>query len=446
MTFNPHTAEDRRAMLDAVGVARLEELFSPIPERYRFPALQLPEPLSEPEVYQRLTELAARNLHGMANPSFLGAGSYTHYVPAAVQQIIFRGEFYTAYTPYQPEVAQGTLQAIYEYQTMICALTGMEVSNASLYDGATALAEGALLTVSLPRNRKRVVVSGAVHPHYRNVLSTYTSGLPLDIVETPPPSDSLATDPAAFDPYLDETLACIIVQYPNFFGSIEDIAAIAEKAHAVGANLVVSVYPTALGLLKPPGELGADVVTGEGQPLGNAQSFGGPVVGILATHQRLVRQMPGRLAGLAYDSEGKRGFVLALQTREQHIRREKATSNICTNQGLCALAASVYMATLGPSGMRRIAELCYHHAHVLAQRLEETGRFSVLNTRPYFNEFVVRSEEDPASLNRRLQENGIIGGLILGEHVPGFAGTLLLAATEMTGPDVIERFVSIAAR
>ncbi len=381
----------------------------------------------------------------MANPSFLGAGSYTHYVPAAVQQIIFRGEFYTSYTPYQPEVAQGTLQAIYEYQTMICALTGMEVSNASLYDGATALAEGALLTVSIPRKRTRVVVAGTVHPHYRNVLATYTSGLPLEIIETPVPTDDLAVAADAFDAYLDERLACIIVQYPNFFGSIEDIAAVAAKAHSVGANLVVSTYPTALGLLKSPGELGADVVTGEGQPLGNAQSFGGPVVGILATQQRLVRQMPGRLAGLAYDSEGKRGFVLALQTREQHIRREKATSNICTNQGLCALAASVYIATLGPGGLRRFAELCHHNAHVLAEALQATGKFELVNRRPFFNEFVVRAQENPKVLNQRLRAAGIIGGLDLGEHVAGMDGSILLAATEMTGPDAIERFVAVAS-
>lgn len=445
MTFNPHTVEDRREMLDAVGVAHLEALFGAIPERVRFPDLQLPPSLSEQEAHRRLSDMASRNLQGMSNPSFLGAGSYTHYVPAAVQQIVFRGEFYTSYTPYQPEVAQGTLQAIYEYQTMICALTGMEVSNASLYDGATALAEGALLTVSLPKKRTKVIVSGSIHPHYRAVLETYTSGLPLTIVDTPAPIETLTADAREFDEHLDETVACIIIQYPNFFGSIEDVQAIAEKAHSVGANLVVSTYPTALGLLKSPGELGADVVTGEGQPLGNAQSFGGPVVGILATQQRLVRQMPGRLAGLAYDSEGKRGFVLALQTREQHIRREKATSNICTNQGLCALAASVYIATLGPTGMRRIAELCHHHGHLLATQLEATGKFQVLNTSPYFNEFVVKSAESPAALNKRLREQGIVGGLDLGQHVAGMDGAMLLAATEMTGPDAIERFVAVAA-
>ncbi len=445
MTFNPHTKEDRQAMLAATGLTSIEALFGAIPEDVRFPELNLPSPLSEQEAYRRLAELSSRNLNALDNPSFLGAGSYTHYIPAAVQQITFRGEFYTAYTPYQPEVAQGTLQAIYEYQTMICALTGMEVSNASLYDGATALAEGALLTISLPRKRTRVVIAGTVHPNYVNVVRTYTSGLAIEVVQVPLPADGLKTDPAAFDAYLDDNLACIVVQYPNFFGTIEDIAAIGEKAHSAGANLIVSTYPTALGLLKSPGELGADVVTGEGQPLGNAQSFGGPVVGILATQQRLVRQMPGRLAGIAYDSEGKRGFVLALQTREQHIRREKATSNICTNQGLMALAASVYLSTLGPKGMRRVSEICYQNAHYLAAQLEATGKFKVVNDGEFFNEFTVTSDESPESLNRRLQDANIIGGLDLETISADLKGKILLSATEMTGKAAIDRFVEVAS-
>jgi len=445
MTFNPHTTEDRQAMLAATGAASIEALFGAIPESVRFPDLALPEPLSEQEAYLRLSQLAAQNQNAMANPSFLGAGSYTHYVPAAVQQITFRGEFYTAYTPYQPEVAQGTLQAIYEYQTMICGLTGMEVSNASLYDGATALAEGALLTVSLPRKRTRVVLAGSVHPHYRDVVRTYTSGIGVDIVDLPIPTEGFLTDPSAFDQYLDDNLACIVVAYPNFFGGIDDIQAIADKAHSCGSNLVVSAYPTALGLLKPPGELGADVVTGEGQPLGNAQSFGGPVVGILATQQRLVRQMPGRLAGIAYDSEGKRGFVLALQTREQHIRREKATSNICTNQGLMALAASVYLSTLGPAGMRRIAEINYQNAHYLVTRLQATGKFHLMNDGAFFNEFTIRCNEEISALNARLSAAGMVGGYDLSNVSDDLAGHMLLCATEMTGKAAIDRFVEVAA-
>lgn len=445
MTFNPHTAEDRAAMLAAIDLARVEALFDAIPAAARFPELDLPPRLSEQEAFRRLAELAGRNMDTLTHASFLGAGSYSHYVPAAVQQILFRGEFYTAYTPYQPEIAQGTLQAIYEYQTMICALTGMEVSNASLYDGATALAEGALLTVSKRTNRTRVVVAGTVHPHYKRVLETYTSGLGLEIVELPVPADTLRTDIAEFDPYLDEQLACLIVAYPNFFGTIGDLRAAAEKAHSVGARLLVSVYPIALGMLPPPGELGADVVTGEGQPLGVSQNFGGPVVGLLATKQELVRQMPGRLAGMTTDSTGKRGFVLALQTREQHIRREKATSNICTNQGLMALAATVYMSTLGAQGFAGVAELCFQNAHYLAAELERTGKFKVLNDGHYFNEFVVASDEPPERLNERLRQAGIIGGLDLGGVEPGMDGKLLLCATELTGKSAIDRFVEVAS-
>ncbi|HLT18431.1 MAG TPA: aminomethyl-transferring glycine dehydrogenase subunit GcvPA [Thermomicrobiales bacterium] len=445
MTFNPHTDEDRKAMLEATGVSSLEELFDAIPKHHRFPDLNLPPALSEQEAFRRMSALSAKNRDGVTYPSFLGAGSYTHYVPAAVQQLLFRGEFYTAYTPYQPEVAQGTLQAIYEYQTMIAELTGMEVSNASLYDGATALAEGALLTVSTRRGRRRIVMSEAIHPHYRSVVETYVSGLDVELVSVPLADGSLTTDISAVDEYLDDSLACIVVGYPNFYGSIEDVAAFAEKAHSAGGMLVVSAYPVALGLLKPPGELGADVVTGEGQPFGTGQNFGGPVVGLLSTRQSLVRQMPGRLAGMTVDAEGKRGFVLALQTREQHIRREKATSNICTNQGLMALAATTYLATMGPGGVRRVAEICYHNAHYLAGQLEQTGRFKVLNQAPYFNEFVVESQESPAQLNRRLRDAGIIGGLDLSKLEPERTNQLLLATTEMNSRASIDTFVEVAS-
>lgn len=445
MTFNPHTPEDREAMLAATGVSSLADLFNAIPGDHRFPDLDLPPRLSEQAAHRRLSELSARNRDTMRFPSFLGAGSYSHYVPAAVQQLVFRGEFYTAYTPYQPEVAQGTLQAIYEYQTMITELTGMEVSNASLYDGATALAEGALLTVSTRRGRRRIVVSEGVHPYYREVVRTYVSGLDVEMVEAPISDDTLVTDPAAFDPYLDDELACIVIAYPNFFGSIEDVQAFADKAQGAGGMLVVSSYPTSLALLTPPGAMGADVVTGEGQPLGVGQNYGGPVVGLLATRQSLVRQMPGRLAGMTTDAEGKRGFVLALQTREQHIRREKATSNICTNQGLMALAATTYLTTMGPRGLRQVAEICYQNAHYLARELEKSGRFRVVNDAPFFNEFTVDCEEPPAALNERLRAEGITGGLDLARISPTLDGRMLLAATELTGCDAIDRFVATAA-
>lgn len=445
MTFNPHTAEDRQAMLDATGGKSVRELFDAIPEHHRFPDLDLPPRLSEQQAHRRLSQLSARNRDGMSYPSFLGAGSYTHYVPASVQQLTFRGEFYTAYTPYQPEVAQGTLQAIYEYQTMIAELTGMEVSNASLYDGATALAEGALLTVSTRRGKNRVVVSEGIHPHYRQVLETYVSGVGVEVVSLPLEDGTLTTDLSAIDQYLDDSLACVIIGYPNFYGSIEDVKAATDKVHEAGGMVVVSTYPTSLGLLVPPGELGADVVTAEGQPFGTGQNYGGPVVGLLATRQSLVRQMPGRLVGMTTDSEDKRGYVLALQTREQHIRREKATSNICTNQGLMALAATTYLATLGSSGLRQIAEICYQNAHYLAGELEKTGRFEVVNKARFFNEFTVRCDEEPASLNARLSEAGIIGGFDLGRFNPDLSSHMLLAATEMVGKEAIDQFVEVAA-
>ena len=445
MTFSPHTPEDRRAMLEAIGVDAVDELFSAIPESARFPTLGLPTRVAESDAYQELSRLAARNLSPAEAPSFLGAGIYNHYVPATVQQILWRGEFYTAYTPYQPEVSQGTLQVIYEFQTMVAALTGMEVANASLYDGATALAEGALLAVSVPRKRTKIVVAGTVHPNYRAVARTYSEGLPVSVVETPVPAETLAVTPDAFDGLLDEQTACVVVQYPNFFGRIEDVAAIGRRAHEVGAKLVVSAYPMALGLLKAPGELGADIVSGEGQSLGVPASFGGPVVGLLACRQELVRQMPGRLAGIAYDTEGKRGFVLALQTREQHIRREKATSNICTNQGLMALAATVYMASVGPGGLRRIADLCYQKAHYLADRLSGVPGWRLVGDGPFFNEFVVRGPVDGATVNRALRDRGIIGGYALDTVDPALAGALLVSATELVSREAIDAFAETLA-
>ncbi len=445
MTFNPHTPEDREAMLQATGADSLSDLFAAIPAEHRFPDLELPPALSEQQAYRRMSQLSSRNRDGMQYPSFLGAGSYTHYVPATVQQLVFRGEFYTAYTPYQPEVAQGTLQAIYEYQTMVAELTGMEVSNASLYDGATALAEGALLTVSTRRGRRRIVMSEGIHPYYREVVRTYVSGLGVELVDVPLVAGTLRTDIDAVEQYLDDELACIVIGYPNFFGSIENVRAFAEKAHSAGGMLVASAYPVALGLLPPPGQLDADVVTGEGQPFGVGQNYGGPVVGLLSTRQSLVRQMPGRLVGMTKDAAGKRGFVLALQTREQHIRREKATSNICTNQGLMALAATTYLATMGPGGLRQIAEICYQNAHYLSEQLEQTGKFEVLNISPFFNEFTVRSEETPSKLNERLRQNGITGGLDLRRLFAERSDQLLLAATELTGKEAIDKFVEVAA-
>jgi glycine dehydrogenase subunit 1 len=443
MTFNPHTDQDRAEMLATIGASSVAELFEPIPADYRFPTLDLLPQLTELEAAARLSELASRNLPATTSNSYLGAGSYNHYVPATVGQILSRGEFYTAYTPYQPEVAQGTLQVIYEFQSMVASLFAMDVANASMYDGATALAEAILMAVSSAKKRSKVVIAGTVHPSYRDVVRTYTSGLPIEIVELPIPVNGLTTSVDAIAAAVDETVAAVVVQYPNFFGGIEDVAAIGEAAHAAGALFVVATYPVPLGVLQPPGELGADFVTAEGQSLGVAQSFGGPYVGLLATKQQYVRLMPGRLAGIAQDSEGKRGFVLTLQTREQHIRREKATSNICTNQGLMATAATVYMASVGPEGFREVANRCYQNAHYLQSQLCALPGFELALSSPFFHEFVVKTQRPAAEINAKLLDAGIIGGLDLGTIDPALANHLLLCTTELNNKAGIDKFVSL---
>src|SRR5919107_4108069 len=431
MTFNPHTDGDRVAMLEVTGVSGVDEFFTPVPQRVRFPELDLPPALTEMEAADHLGNLAARNLPFRAEDVYLGAGSYRHFIPATVGQILARGELYTAYTPYQPEVSQGTLQVIYEFQSLVAALTGMDVANASMYDGATALAEGALMTVSSSRSRRRIVVSPTVHPAYRDVLRTYLEGLDLDLVEVPMANSGFMTTPDDVAPYLTDDLACIVVQYPNFFGGIEEIAAMADLAHARGGALVASTYPVPLGLLQPPGELGADVVAAEGQELGVPQGYGGPYVGLLASRQSYVRQMPGRMAGLTTDTEGKRGFVLTLQTREQHIRREKATSNICTNQGLMATAATVYMATLGPEGFREVARRSYQNAHYLADRVSEVPGYALATGGPFFHEFVVSTPGPARDVLAHLLEHGIHGGLDMAKVDPALDRSLLMCATEM---------------
>jgi glycine dehydrogenase subunit 1 len=443
MSFNPHTDEDRAEMLAAVGALGVEEFFASIPHEIRFPELNLPPALTEMEAADQLAALAARNTAFAAVDVYLGAGSYRHFVPATVGQMLARGEFYTAYTPYQPEVAQGTLQVIYEFQSLVAALTGMDVANASMYDGATALAEGALMTVSLPRGRRRIVVTSTVHPAYRDVLRTYLQGLPLELVELPRAGEPFVTSVDDLAPYLGDDLACVVMQYPNFYGGIESMAAMADLVHGCGGALVVSTLPVPLGLLRPPGELGADVVAAEGQALGVPQSYGGPYVGLLAARQSYVRQMPGRLAGMTTDSEGKRGFVLTLQTREQHIRREKATSNICTNQGLMATAATVYMATLGPEGFREVANRSYQNAHYLAERIADTPGYRLALGAPFFNEFVVATPVPARDVAERLEAHGILGGLDLGAVDPALERFLLVCATETNSRDGIERMVSL---
>jgi glycine dehydrogenase subunit 1 len=445
MTFNPHTNEDRREMLDAIGVETISDLFSPVPEQYRFPKLDLPPMLTEMEAAQRMEELANRNFVPPPCDIFLGAGSYQHYVPAAVGQILGRGEFYTAYTPYQPEVAQGTLQVIYEFQSMVAELLGTEVANASMYDGATAMAEGALITVSATKKRGRIVVSTSVHPSYRRVLRTYVEGTGIEVVEAGGSENRFVTTVDDIRPLLDDDLACVVIQYPNFYGAIEDVTTLAREVQDAGAMLVVSTSPVPLGLLKSPGELGADVVTAEGQALGVAQSYGGPYVGLLGARQKLIRQMPGRIAGITKDTEGKRGYVLTLQTREQHIRREKATSNICTNQGLMATAATVHMATLGPEGFREVARASYQNAHYLADQLTSLEGFELACDAPFFNEFTVKTPGAASDLNDRLLEEGIIGGYDPGRDDESLADHLILAATELNTKSSIDRLVAVAA-
>lgn len=432
MPYIPHSDADRQAMLAAIGVQSVDDLFADVPAHVRFPDLNLPPALSEMGVRWELGNLAKDNFTVADGPCFLGAGAYHHFVPAVVDAVLRRGEFYTAYTPYQPEVSQGTLQAIFEYQTMICALTGMEVSNASHYDGATAAAEAVITAVNVHRmKRRKVAISPYVHPEYRAVVRTYTQGMELEI-----------GDWEIGDWRLDDETACLAVQYPDFLGRIGDLTPLAEAAHAVGALLIVVADPIALGLLKTPGEFGADIVVGEGQGMGGGLNFGGPYLGFFATREEYVRKMAGRLVGQTVDAEGQRGFVLTLSTREQHIRREKATSNICTNQGLVALAAAVYMAALGRCGMRQVAELCYHKAHYAQRRIGEIDGFSVTDDGPFFKEFVLRCPCSVQEINGYLIEDwGIIGGYDLGRDYAHLKDHMLLCVTEMNTREEIDTLV-----
>ena len=443
MTYTPCTEPDREAMLKAIGVRSLEELFADIPDSARNPVIELPPPLSEMEVLAELREVSESNADLDHYACFLGAGAYNHFVPSVVDALISRGEFYTAYTPYQPEISQGTLQAIYEYQSMVCRLTGMEVANASHYDGATALAEAALMAFEVSRRRKRkVIVAPDIHPEYRQVLHTYARGADLLLRGDEDPQAGLE-DLAAL---IDEDTACVLVQNPNFFGELlatdcdRGLGGLASILHEASGLLVVAVDPLSLGLFKPPGEYGADIVVGEGQSLGNQVSFGGPYLGLFACRDKYKRKMPGRLAGATVDTRGRRGFVLTLATREQHIRREKATSNICTNQALCALAASVYLAVMGRRGLRQVAELCYHKAHYAARQINRLPGFEV-QSEQFFKEFVVRCPRSPGEINAHLLEQRIIGGYDLGRDYPHLADCMLFCVTEMNTREQIDRLV-----
>jgi glycine dehydrogenase subunit 1 len=427
-------------MLEAIGAPSIDALFSDVPEAVRFPDLRLPAALTEMEVAAELTEIADWNLSTSQAPIFLGAGAYNHYIPSTVDHILRRGEFFTAYTPYQPEVSQGTLQAIFEYQSMICALTGMEVANASHYDGGTALAEAVLMAVNAGRGqRTRIVLSPTIHPQYRQVVRTYTQGMGLEIVG----DEGSAADLAALLALVDSRTALLALQNPDFLGQLDNLDGLAQEVHARKALLCVVANPISLGLLKPPGEYGADIVLGEGQPLGIPLSFGGPYLGYLATRQQYVRRMAGRLVGQTADTQGRTGYVLTLSTREQHIRRDKATSNICTNQGLLALAATVYLATVGKCGLRQVAELCYHKAHYAASRINKLPSYAVCSAKPFFNEFVVRCPKAVSQINDfLLDEWNIIGGYDLGRDYTNLANHMLVAVTEMNTRDQIDELVT----
>jgi glycine dehydrogenase subunit 1 len=446
MAYGPHTPADRERMLAALGLSSVDELFADIPPELRASPLRLDPPEAEQDLMARLATLAARNRVGLA--SFLGAGAYRHFAPPLVDQLLLRGEWYTAYTPYQPEVSQGTLQSIYEYESLIAELTALDVVSASHYDGAAATAEAALMTCRATA-RGRVLVSRAIHPHYRETLRTYMSGAGLTVEEVPIAGDGPAAgtvDLGALERLLANAdgagpVAGVIAGQPNFLGLLEPMAEIGRLAHAAGALFVAAVEPVSLGVLAPPGSYGADIAAGEGQPLGIALQYGGPYLGILACTDALVRQIPGRLVGLTTDVDGKRAFVMTLQAREQHIRREKAASNICTNQALLALAASVWLASLGPHGLRDVAAMGAAHAADLERALAAAGAIR-LHPGPYLNEFAVRVP-DARAVHRRLLDRGIVAGLVLGDALPAqpeLADGLLVCATETTTREEIELF------
>lgn len=439
MSYIPHTDSDRAAMLAEIGVESIGDLFLDVPESVRYPELKLPPPLSEMEILRELKAMSEENADLDHYACFLGAGAYNHFVPSVVGHVIGRSEFYTAYTPYQPEISQGTLQAIFEYQSMVCALTGMDVANASHYDGATSLAEAAIMAVNVARGKRRkIIVSPTVHPEYRATLRTYTPGPDLTISNLQYPISNTQ---------LDDDTACLIIQNPDFFGQLlsadseNGLSGLADAVHKSGALLVVVVDPISLGLFTPPGEYGADIVVGEGQSLGNPLNFGGPYLGIFACREEYMRKMSGRLVGETVDTEGRRGFVLTLSAREQHIRRERATSNICTNEALCALAAGAYLAAMGKSGLRKVAQLCYHKAHYAAKQIAAIPGFDLVVDKPFFKEFVVRCPRPPAEINEALLERGIIGGYDLGRDYPQLENHMLLCVTEMNTRAEIDSLV-----
>lgn len=444
MPFIPNTDADRKAMLERIGVKHFEDLISNIPEDLRFKdEFNLPESLSEMELLREVNQIARCNQSAAESISFLGGGAYDHFVPAAIGHIISRPEFYTAYTPYQPEVSQGTLQAIYEYQSMIAELMGMEVANASMYDGGSALAEAALLALAETRKNK-ILVSKTVHPYYRQIIKTYChgQGAEIQIVEM----ENGITSTSDLKSKADETTAAIIIEHPNFLGHLEEVFEINAIAKETGAMFITSNDPISLGLLEPPGNYGVDVATGEGQCLGNSLNFGGPYLGVFAATEKYIRRMPGRIAGATTDRKGRDGYVLTFQTREQHIRREKATSNICTNQALNALAATVYLALMGKKGIQEVASLCVQNSHYLADKINQLENFELAFTSPFFKEFVVKTPVAPDIIINKLIDQNIFAGIDLTRFDLGIINGLLIAVTEKRTKDELDMFVEVLSK
>ena len=441
MPFLPDNLDDRRNMLATIGVSSIADLFEDVPAAHRFPDLKLPQAASEMEILDELNSLAAKNKSIGAYSNFMGAGAYHHFVPSVIPFLTGRSEFSTAYTPYQPEVSQGTLQAIFEYQSLVAELLGMVVVNASHYDGATAMAEAAIMAVNVSNGkRKKIIISSSIHPQYRQTLRTY---MPGDDIKITGDEDLERSDLSYLKTKLDSDAACLIVQNPTFFGELLDVAGLAEAVHAAGALLVVVANPViSLGLLQPPGQYGADIVVAEGQPLGAGLNFGGPYLGIFAAREKYMRKMPGRLIGKTNDTQGRTGYVLTLSTREQHIRREKATSNICSNESLVALTAAMYLSYMGRQGLREVAILCYHKAHFAASEIGRLQGYRVLASRPFFNEFVVQCPKPVAEINAALLKKGILGGYDLEKDYPSAKNQMLVCVTEMNTRSQIDALVA----
>jgi glycine dehydrogenase subunit 1 len=442
MTYIPISPNERDAMLKTVGVNSLDDLFDAVPKKHRFPDLNLPPALTEMEAASLLSEMATTNENVREHMiSFLGAGAYNHYVPAVVDHMLRRGEFYTAYTPYQPEISQGTLQAIFEYQSLMTNLTGMEVSNASHYDGATATAEAVSLAFAQFRGkRKKIVMSPTVHPQYREVIRTYSQGMGLEEAGDDATAD-LEVGPEGLTSLIDESTMLVVVQYPDFFGRIHDYTKLIDDAHSKGALVCAVANPTALLMLKTPADMGADIVVGEAQPFGIPLWYGGPYLGFFTTKKSFVHKMAGRLIGETVDSRGQRSYVLTLTAREQHIKRERATSNICTNQGLLALCSAVYMSALGKTGLQQVANLCYQKAHYAASELSKIDGFGLCFSEPFFHEFVLCCPKPADEVNQYLLEHGIFGGYDLGRDYPALKNHILMAFTEMNSKQEIDTLV-----